>query len=146
MLVVRSGLLSSQFLLALALPGPCPRRGHRLLLFLRLLARSDEPQDAHHRVYYERQHARARPLPHGDADAAQRRPREGHEPLDVVGEPSVRQPEHGLLAVPHWQGPLYAARRDEAGRRQVAVEFRAGGVDSGFCGPVISRLSVSLAG
>lgn len=90
------------------------------------------PKHGRKGVDQQREHARARELPGGDGNASQGSSREGDDPLGVVGEPAVRQPEHGLRGVPEGDDVLRRAGEEEAQGSQGFVEAGAGRVESLF--------------
>lgn len=91
-----------------------------------------QPKHSRKGVNQKREDARARELPGGDGNASQGRSRKRDDPLGVVGEPAVRQPEHGLRGVPEWDDVLRRAGEEEAQGCQGVVELGAGRVESLF--------------
>lgn len=91
-----------------------------------------ELEDGRKDVNQQREGARACELPGGDAHASQGSSREREDPLDIVGKPAVRQPEHGLRGVPEGNDVLRRAGEEEAQGCQGLVESGAGRVESVF--------------
>ena len=108
---------------------PRNRRLGRLLLFFSLAGRrlrlafglhwsflllggEYKPVDTGNQVEQQGNHPGARQLPRGHTHAAQRRSREGHDPLRVVGEPAIWEPEHRLLCVPEGHQVLWRFREE----------------------------------
>lgn len=126
-----------------------PRRGSGRLVrlfaggldggFLGLCGRRRRPRgnqklkDAAEHVANKHNERRAGQLPRGDADAAHGASREGYDPFRVVGEPAVRQPEHGLLGVPEGQGVLWCSGDEESDGAEVLVEASTRGFQAFLC-------------
>lgn len=92
-------------------------------LSLALFRREHESHDRDDQLGEERDHARTRQLPGGDANAANWGLGEREDPFGVVREPAVRQPEHGLLGEPKGEAVLRDFGEGPSEAREVGVEL-----------------------